>query len=71
MEVFRGKYNHAGFFKSKKEKRPFQGSVDFSSTSVRQGRNLLKAKVFNLYVTMFVLLRRSSFPLSNSFSSYI
>ena len=39
MEVYRGKYNHAGFFKSKKEKKAFQGSVDFSSTSVRQGRN--------------------------------
>ena len=48
MEVFRGKYNHVGFFKSKKEKNAFQGSVDFSSTSVRQGRNLLKSQTLQL-----------------------
>ena len=50
MEVFRGKYNHAGFFKSKKEKKAFSGecTVDFSSTSVRQGRNLLKSQSLQL-----------------------
>ena len=48
MEVYRGKYNHAGFFERKKDKRPFQGSVDFSSTSVRQGRNLLKSQTLQL-----------------------
>ena len=48
MEVFRGNTIMRDSLKVKRKKRPFQGSVDFSSTSVRQGRNLLKSQSLQL-----------------------
>ena len=48
MEVFRGKYNHAGFFKSKKEKKTFSGECGFFIYVSQTGPKFVKSQSLQL-----------------------